>query len=77
MNSLSLRLVQKSPVRSHDYWISDGVFYSMRIHYFYELTNRTLIEIFGAIADLDPEEKSAVLEAVGDWEKTGDTDSGL
>jgi hypothetical protein len=59
----------------HDYWVSGDVFYSVRIHYFYMSTSRTLIEIFGAITDLDPSEKSAVLEAVSDWEKSGDSEN--
>lgn len=41
---------QNSPI--HDYWVSGTTFYSMSkmsIHYFYKMTNRTLIEIFGPI----------------------------
>jgi hypothetical protein len=71
VNSLSLLLVQKGPVRS----VSGDVLYSVRIHYFYMSTNRTLIEIFGVITDLDPDEKSAVLEAISDWEKSGDSEN--
>jgi hypothetical protein len=56
----------------HDYWVSDEIFYSVRIHYFYQFTNRTLIEIFGIITTLASEEKSAVMEAIAEWEKPQD-----
>jgi hypothetical protein len=52
----------------HDYWVSGKEFYSMRIHYDYNFTNRTLIEIFGAITDLGSEEKNAVMLAIAKWE---------
>lgn len=49
----------------HDYWVSGAEFYSMRIHFFYKFTNRTLIEIFEAITGLSSEERATVLQAIG------------
>jgi hypothetical protein len=54
----------QGPIR--DYWVSSEDFHMMRIHY--NLTNRHLIEIFGVIADLNPEERNAVLQAISKWE---------
>ncbi len=51
----------------HDCWISGKTFHSMTIHYSYKGTNRTLIEIFQAITNLDSEEQKAVLEAIVQW----------
>jgi hypothetical protein len=53
----------------HDYWVSGTTFYSMSIHYFYKMTNRTLIEIFDAIPNLEQEERDAVMQAITAWEK--------
>jgi hypothetical protein len=53
----------------HDFWVADGVFYSMRIHYFYQGRN-TQIEIIGPITDLDASERSAVLMAISEWKKS-------
>jgi hypothetical protein len=58
---------QHGPI--HDYWVSGTTFYSMSIHYFYKMTNRTLIEIFDPIPNLDKEEREAVMEAIKEWEK--------
>ncbi len=44
----------RDPIRA--YWVSGKEFYSMRIHYPYNVTGRTLIEIVAAIADLNSEE---------------------
>src|ERR1700733_8252028 len=41
----------------HDYWVSGKDFYTMRIHYFHNFTNRHLIELLGTITDLEESEQ--------------------
>jgi hypothetical protein len=53
----------------HDFWVSGEEFHSMRIHYGYNSTNRTLIEIFGALADVNSDERDAVILAIAKWEE--------
>jgi hypothetical protein len=53
----------------HDFWISGREFYEVSIHYFYQMTNRTLIEIFEPIKNLDAKEREAVLKAIDEWDK--------
>jgi hypothetical protein len=52
-----------SPV--HDYWVSNGEFRSLSIHHWYNLTNGSRIRIHGKVEPVDPDEKEAVLRAIG------------
>ena len=59
----------------HDYWVSGKDFYTMRIHYFHNFSNRHLIELFGTITDLEEAEQKAVLKAIKQWEDSMLSDS--
>ncbi len=58
----------RDPISS--YWVARGKFYSMRIHYFYNMTNESRIEVFGEIESIRDDERAAVLKAISDWEKS-------
>ncbi len=50
----------------NDYWVADGVFYGLRIDLG---ANRSLIEVFDEIQDIDPGEREAILSALAEWDK--------
>jgi hypothetical protein len=56
----------KDPV--HDFWISGTTFYRVKFHFAGNVSNRRLFEIFETIENVDPAERSAVLEAIQAWE---------
>jgi hypothetical protein len=58
-----------TPIRS--YWVAGNDFHSVSIHYSYKGTPLNLIEISTPpiTGHIDPEERKAVLKAIGEWEK--------
>ena len=51
------------------YWVEGDEFLVSKIHYGYNNTNRTLIETFGPVEQMDPAEKQAILQAISEWKK--------
>jgi len=52
----------------HDFWVVEGKFHAVSIHYAYKMTNETRIETYGII-DVSPDEKKAILDAIAKWEQ--------
>ena len=52
----------------HDFWIFNGEFHAMTMHFFYKMTPETRVSIGGIVSNIDPAEKSALLEAIAKWE---------
>lgn len=51
----------------HDFWVADGEFRAMAIHYMYNLTYENRIWI-GDVVHVAPDERKAVEHAVAKWE---------
>jgi hypothetical protein len=63
----SMSWPKRDPV--HTFWVSGETFYKVTVHPRGDVSNRQVVEIFGIIENVDPAERSAVLEAIQVWEK--------
>ncbi len=53
----------------NQYWVQDGEFREMSIHFAHPALNRNLIEAFGIAENIRPDEKGAIIHALDEWEK--------
>lgn len=53
-----------NPVNS--YWVTNGEFHAVRIDF---SLNKSVVEVLNEIQDIEPREKTAVLQAIAEWEK--------
>ena len=53
----------------HDFWVQNGKFYEISIHYAYRDGDEMLMQIYGEVSSVSPEEKKVVLDAIEKWEK--------
>ena len=58
----------KDPVNV--YWVASNRFYAVKIHLITDPAGEIRLETFDEISFVPPEEKSAVLKAIAEWEKS-------
>lgn len=52
----------------HHFWVANGEFLAVSIHYGYNSPDEMRIETHGSISNVNPDEKKAVLDAIAEWE---------
>jgi len=50
-----------------DYWVVGQDFHAVSIHYAYQMTNETRIEVHGIIQDVPDCERKVALESIRQW----------
>jgi hypothetical protein len=52
----------------HDFWVIDGKFRSLVVHYMYNITYENRFCVGDVVPGVDPDEKDSVLRAIEKWE---------